>query len=254
MQSLYRLTSTKASQSQSIHHQIQRHFTPSKLVPQLTRRQNIPITLAKNVSKPTPKIALPSTHTSKETDPINDEEEEDNVFSNKYYSRLLNQKLDSCPPQPFNERTNILWSAIYETREKGNNIDLMSRWEQIQNGYVRNKYTKYDKNKYIYGTNNKYDYDINKFMDVNDIMNGKTYNSLDDINTNNYFTLAKSTGSLNNILDNKEKMDRIDKGIQMKGDIKWWRRRLKLHIKKKRRENMRMKKKTMQQRNKRNDS
>merc|ERR1712154_99845 len=64
------------------------------------------------------------------------DEEEREQEEDLYYSSLLDSKLDSCPQQPFNEPTNRLWNAVYSQVQRKNRVEMMSRWEQIQRGYI----------------------------------------------------------------------------------------------------------------------
>jgi len=191
----------------------------------------------------------------------NMEMNEDCSLSNPYYYRLLNSKLDSCPPQPFNERTNIIWGAVYEFARRGNNIESMSRWEQIQRGHIRKETTTS-----MHSTakwNNKSDEDykfemqshykfVDTIIDINDLL--QTHASLDDIVRNNKAEtstlLAKSTGSLDALLNRNAAHSEEESAdsLQMRNHLKWKKRQLKLHIKKKRRDKYRMRKKAMQSR------
>merc|ERR1712228_45014 len=196
----------------------------------------------------------------------NNDNDDDDVeqcsLSNPIYSRLLNSKLDSCPPQPFNERTNILWGAVYDIARRGNDIHSMSRWEQIQRGYIRKESIlsnmhstarsnhKSDKRSSNIGQRQKYAF-VDTIIDVNDLL--QTHDSLDDIVRNSKpessTILAKATGSLEELLNANERQEENETGIEMRNHLKWKKRQLKLHIKKKRRDKYRMRKKAMQQRN-----
>merc|ERR1712154_428696 len=187
------------------------------------------------------------------------DEEEREQEEDLYYSSLLDSKLDSCPQQPFNEPTNRLWNAVYSQVQRKNRVEMMSRWEQIQRGYIsqeqissaihierkNNKYNHYEK--YEKFEQHRF---VDTIIDVNDIL--QTHHSLDDVVRNTKpttsITLAKSTGSLDELLDSNNS-NKNKEVMEMRSDRKWKERKMKLHIKKKRRENLRMKKKTMQQRN-----
>ena len=200
-------------------------------------------------------------------------------LSNPYYSRLLDSKLDSCPQQPFNETTNILWGAVCDTMHRNSRVETMSRWEQIQRGYVKqdNITTTIHRQESYYHTSSTSSTLSSTFssttrsqwvdtiIDVNDIL--QPHYSLDDCVRNNKenttsMTLAKATGSIqfNELLDKNKNINKIQTKmenddsecseiIEMRNDLKWKRRKMKLHIKKKRRENLRMKKRTMRERN-----
>merc|ERR1719384_78850 len=249
MHALRRLTFAKPIHTHTVHRPINRHFSSPKAIPQLSRRHIINI-----------KTEINEEITNKASNMNDIAEEEEGQDSAPNYSRLLDSKLDSCPPQPFNERTNILWGAVYDTVRRGNDIESMSRWEQIQRGHIRKD--SYSHSERLSNKENKesnyfeerVDLKHHTFFDaiiaVNDIL--QTHHSLDDIIKNekpqNIKTLAKATGSLEKVLDAKNHK-KEEKVIKMRNDLKWKKRQLKLHIKKKRRENLRMKKKTMQQRN-----
>ena len=211
-----------------------------------------------------------------ETENKTNEQEEENVLSNPYYSRLLDSKLDSCPQQPFNETTNIIYSAVYDTFERASNIENMSRWEQVQRGYIRqesisqaiynqrrnHRFTEYERYEYEYNVSRTQW--VNTIFDVNDLL--QTHDSLDDCIRNhkqqtNSITLAKATGSLDKSLDKLLDANRTDKQMMMDGqeveperidmrnDVKWRKRKIKVHRRKKRMDSLRMKKKANQQRN-----
>mmetsp|Transcript_66560 Transcript_66560/g.105780 ORF Transcript_66560/g.105780 Transcript_66560/m.105780 type:complete len:313 (-) Transcript_66560:217-1155(-) len=307
MHALRRITCATPVQTHTVHYQIQRHFSNPKAIPQISRRP-VPYHQVTNKQHNIPAVT-PSSASSKHTNradilrqdiDIEDEEDEDDEYdadhvdivepecslTNPYYSRLLDSKLDSCPPQPYNATTNIIVGALYDTLERQHNIEQMSRWEQIQRGYVRPESVtqiRYKHRKYsstttttrrtsafessTHSTSTSFSSQwIDTIIDVNDIL--QSHDSLDDCVRNEKasstsITLAKATGALNKYLDGKastsdntaemEEEDETEcgkqEGLEMRNDLKWKRRKMKLHIKKKRRDRLRMKKKTMQQRN-----
>merc|ERR1712048_798087 len=141
--------------------------------------------------------------------------------------------------------------------------------EQIQRGYIRKESTSTTTMHSTAHVNNKSDQRVKfemhhhcKFVDtiidINDLL--QTHDSLDDIVRNTKAEtstiLAKATGSLDellnanndrNVQENEDEND--EEGMQMRNHLKWKKRQLKLHIKKKRRDKYRMRKKAMQQRN-----
>jgi len=206
--------------------------------------------------------------------------EPESAVSNPYYENLLNSKLGACPPQPFNETTSIVWGAVYETVQRANRVESMSRWEQIQRGYVRqetvssainhqrrsSKFADNEYHRHFTATDHGF---ADTVIDINDLL--QMHHSLDDVvrtsRPDTVRTLAKSTGgSLEALLaQNAQSEESQDieggdnanggdggngkDGMEMRNDLKWKRRKMKLHIKKKRRDGLRMKKKAMRERN-----
>eukprot|EP01084_Bolivina_argentea_P071213 129503_1 len=249
MHALRRMTSSQPIPTATIHRQMSRHFSNPKSIPQLSRRQRINIKIDERRS------TAHTTDTMESTTSI-EMGEEDCALSNPFYSRLLNSKLDSCPLQPFNEQTNILWGAVYDIAQR-RRVEGMSRWEQIQRGYARpelvSNATQYEERRTL---NHKYSKHEEEYrfgemiVDVNDIL--QMHYSLQDIVTNNdatqpSVTLAKATGSLDKLLASQhgilmQESEERDT-MEMRNDLKWKKRQMKLHIKKKRRDRERMKKK-----------
>merc|ERR1712154_345707 len=99
-------------------------------------------------------------------------------------------------------------------------------------------------------------------IDINDLL--QMHHSLDDVvrtsRPDTVRTLAKATGgSLEALLSqNAQSLETQpiagandegeSEGLEMRNDLKWKRRKMKLHIKKKRRDGLRMKKKAMRER------
>lgn len=258
---------------------------------------------------PVPQVILrtpdraPSTSARPRSEPVVEELNEDEVFPsddndaddshhdsydeshlhNPYYENLLNSKLDACPPQPFNETTSIVWGAVYDTVHRAHRVESMSRWEQIQRGYVRQetitsaihhershdrrsrKSVDHDFHQHFNATNHGF---ADTVMQINDLL--QMHHSLDDVvqtsRPDTVRTLAKSTGgSLEALLKQNAQSQETqpiveaeadanehvegEEGLEMRNDLKWKRRKMKLHIKKKRRDGLRMKKKAMRERN-----
>jgi len=269
-------------------HHAQRHFSIPKALPQISfvaPRQPEPATPA------TPSLSEEAAENENEdfvhdaAEVAADETESECALSNPYYATLLASKLDACPPQPFNEATNIVWGAVYDTVQRGHRTDLMSRWEQIQRGLIRcpadadtehsqterahserRRHTNGDK--YRERGNGSAMSRRNGFVDticnVNDLL--QTHQSLDDVvrhsKAQRSHTLAKATGALglsvNGMLGEaratqakkKAEMERTmererENAMEMRNDLKWRVRKMKLHRKKKRREGLRQKRTNM---------
>merc|ERR1712130_123469 len=136
--------------------------------------------------------------------------------------------------------------AVYDIARRGNNIENMSRWEQIQRGYIR-KESKSSSYHHTSRSSHKSDKNLNfeqrheytfvdTIIDVNDLL--QTHDSLDDIvrntKTETSTILAKATGSLEELLKGNDENEEEEDCIQMRNHLKWKKRQLKLHIKKKR--------------------
>jgi len=254
-------------------HHAQRHFTNPKALPQISLR--VP------ARQPGPITSTPSSISDAESaENVSEdfvevpevEDVEDCALSNPYYATLLASKLDACPPQPFNEATNIVWGAVYDTVQRGHRVDLMSRWEQIQRGVIRPSDVptpENDSERRRHRERGALDPMQRGFVDtvcnVNDLL--QTHQSLDDVvrdsKAQRSRLIAKATGSLHGIIDSArttqaqaqqaqaqvQSEEKEKETLQMRNDLKWRIRKMKLHRKKKRREGLRLKKATMQKRN-----
>jgi len=276
----------KPTNSHSLFHHIHRCFANPKVVPQSAEISTPEVTLrTPQRAAPTPATRAIAEHSEHSADAAlndgfppdeNDENEsreqdpDDSTLRSPFYQNLLNSKLGACPPQPLNETTKIIWGAVLDTVQRTNRVQLMSRWEQIQRGYVRpesiahavnheRRSGKYADSEYrrhhFTATDHRF---ADTVIDINDLL--QMHHSLDDVartdRTHSVRTLAKATGGR---LDEwmgpcgrrtgGDHDDGEGNALEMRNDLKWKRRKMKLHIKKKRRDGLRMKKKAMRERN-----
>merc|ERR1719464_411458 len=96
-------------------HHAQRHFTNPKALPQISLRTSTYTEPAGPAAPVLSDDADVSSEAAESADFAVDPDPAECALSNPYYATLLNSKLDACPPQPFNEPTNIVWGAVYDT-------------------------------------------------------------------------------------------------------------------------------------------